>query len=208
MTDCAETAAPDKRQQVLSAKSAEMRRRVLMAGNELMQEAGLAAVQIRAVAQYANCSIGTVYKHFYDNDALIVAVNSLTLDAMREEMKATAAQHEDPLQRLKELARTYLRFAENNRNAWEGLFSHHLTDGGIPDEHRQQNVDLLNLIAVALGDLNPGLDDVALASRTRTCFASMHGLVTISIENRYVAVGEDDLEGEMDFVVERLCSPT
>lgn len=197
----------EKIQKVMKTKSEMMRERVLAGARDLMSEEGIEAVQIRAVAAKANCSVGSIYKHFADNDDLLVAVNSATLDDLHTHMKSCANADADPLAQLKVLARAYLSFAASRENSWRGLFQHHLPQGrGIPPEHLDRNIKLLELISEPLKALNPTLEGQALSSRTRTCFAAMHGLVSIALEGRFVALTGSDLEGEMDFVVERLCS--
>ncbi len=188
-------------------KSDETRRRVLDAAISLMREDGIDSVQIRTVANSAGCSVGSVYNHFKDADQLIIAVNSVTLEDIREAMSKAAENKPEPMARLKSLAGAYLEFAVSNTNAWRGLFSHHLPDGKrTPEEHRQQNIALLSFIADALKEINPGMADDALANRTRTCFAAMHGIVSISLEGRFVGLEGSNLKEEMDFAVERLCA--
>jgi AcrR family transcriptional regulator len=188
-------------------KSEETRKRVLEAALAVMGEKGIEAVQIREIASRAVCSVGSVYKHFSDRDELLVAVNTRTLAEIRQTLTDAVDTEPAPLPRLKILARSYLDFAAANTNAWRGLFAHHLPDGrDMPEEHRIENVRLLSLIADALKELQPTLDDKVLAARTRTCFGAMHGLVSIALEGRFVALGEDELHTEMDFVVERLSS--
>ncbi|GAB4522263.1 MAG: TetR/AcrR family transcriptional regulator [Roseibium sp.] len=188
-------------------KSEETRRRVLEAALAIMGDKGIEAVQIREVASRAGCSVGSVYKHFSDRDELLVAVNTRTLADIRTTLTDAVGSKAAPLSRLKILARTYLDYAAANTNAWRGLFAHHLPDGrDMPDDHRIENVRLLSLIADALRELVPALDDEQLATRTRTCFGAMHGLVSIALEGRFVAVKGDELHAEMDFVVERLSS--
>ncbi|MEO9527905.1 TetR/AcrR family transcriptional regulator [Roseibium sp.] len=188
-------------------KSEETRRRVLEAAATVMTENGIDAVQIREVASRAGCSVGSVYKHFSDRDELIIAVNSRTLSKIRTALTEASAGICDPLTRLKVLARTYLDYAAADTNAWRGLFAHQLPDRrDMPEEHQLENIRLLSLIADALAELAPGLDEAGLAVRTRTCFGAMHGLVSIALEGRFVALEDEQLHSEMDFVVERLCS--
>ncbi len=190
---------------VQKAKSEETHRRILEAAVALMEEGGLNAVQIRAVAAKAGYSVGSVYKHYADIDALIIAVNAITLSRIHDTMTAAIEGLEDPVARLKALAHAYLDFARKNVNLWRGLFDHHLADGkDIPDDHRQQNIALLSFIGREIKTLEPDLNDAALAARTRTCFAAVHGLVTISLEARFVGLSQDTLPVEMDFLVDRL----
>jgi len=189
------------------AKSEETRRRVLEAAIAAVEAGGLEAVNIRNIAGQAGYSVGSLYKHFADQDALLIAVNSVTLERIKDMMAGAVADIDSPLAQLKVLARTYLEFARNNGNLWMTLFSHHLPEGKPgPEQHIQENIALLAFIAAPLHLLNPDLGEDALAARTRTCFAAVHGLVTISLETRFVGLSAETLELEMDYLVERLAS--
>ena len=190
---------------VQKAKRLETGRRVLEAALALMREDGLKALQIRTIASKAGYSVGSVYKHYPDIDALIIAVNGVTLTQMNELLLQSMQQSDDPLERLKLLARCYMHFAYSQPNLWRGLFEHHLPDdGAIPDAHKAQNVELLALIERELANLSPMLDQEALSIRSRTCFAAVHGMVTFSMEGRFVGLSGQQLEEELDFLVERL----
>ena len=190
---------------VQKAKRMETGRRVLEAALALMREDGLKALQIRTIASKAGYSVGSVYKHYPDIDALIIAVNGVTLTQMNELLSQSMQQSDDPLERLKLLARCYMHFAYSQPNLWRGLFEHHLPDdGAIPDAHKAQNVELLALIERELANLSPNLDQEALSIRSRTCFAAVHGMVTFSMEGRFVGLSGQQLEEELDFLVERL----
>lgn len=187
------------------ARSEETQRRVLAAATALMEEGGLRALQIRAVAERAGCSVGSVYKHYADVDALIIAVNGITLTRIRAAMTAATKGLSGPVVRLKALAAAYLGFARDNANLWRGLFDHDLPDDKpIPEEHRQENVMLLSFIGSEIHALDPSLNEAALAARARTCFAAVHGLVAISLEKRFIGLPGASLSSEMDFLVERL----
>lgn len=194
---------------VQEAKRLETGRRVLEAAVTLMQKEGLQALQIRTIANKAGYSVGSVYKHYPDIDKLIIAVNSITLEGMMERLSDAVAKAGTPLDRLKALARTYLHFAKDQSNLWRGLFEHHLAGNDeIPKEHKQQNVALLTLIGKELAELNPSLDSDSLATRSRTCFAAVHGMVTFSMEGRFVGLSGEMLEKELDFLVEQLVLPS
>jgi len=187
------------------AKSEETRRRVLDAAVAAVEAGGMEAVNIRKIAAEAGYSVGSVYKHFADQDALLIAVNSVTLARIKDLMSEAVADVEDPLDQLKVLARTYLDFARDNGHLWTTLFGHHLPEGkAVPEWHIQENITLLAFIAAPLRLLNPELGDDALAARSRTCFAAVHGLVTISLEARFVGLEAETLDREMTFLVERL----
>ena len=190
-------------------KKEETRRRILEAAISLMEELGLASVQIRAVAKKADYSIGSVYKHFADIDDLISAVNGITLDRVANAMDQAVRKESAPLARLKALAHAYLSFASENPKLWRGLFDHHLPEGkAIPDDHKERNIALLAFISREIAILDPQLGSQELDARSRTCFAAVHGLVTFNMEGRFIGLSGSGLEREMDYLVERLTLPT
>ncbi|ASP33070.1 TetR/AcrR family transcriptional regulator [Labrenzia sp. VG12] len=190
---------------VQKAKSEETRRKVLEAAIAAVEQGGMEAANIRKIAGEAGYSVGSVYKHFEDQDALLIAVNSVSLGRIKDVMASAVDGTEDPLAQLKALAHAYLAFAQKNENLWTTLFSHHLPDGkAVPDWHIQENITLLAFIAGPLKVLNPGLEGEQLEDRTRTCFSAVHGLVTISLETRFISLTGERLAREMDFLVERL----
>lgn len=187
------------------AKREEAARKLLQAAVTCVEEGGIDALHARELARRSGYSVGTVYKYYADLDALITAVNTVTLGQIGQAVQAAIADKDDPMARLKALAHAYLHFAGENQNLWKALFGHRLPEGrDIPPEHRQANVALLDLIGQALKQINPHLGEDALQARTRTCFAAVHGIVTIALERRFVGLSGETLHTEMDFLVERL----
>lgn len=187
------------------AKREEAARKLLQAAVTCVEEGGIDALHARELARRSGYSVGTVYKYYADLDALITAVNTVTLCQIGQAVQAAIADKDDPMVRLKALAHAYLHFAGENQNLWKALFGHRLPEGrDIPPEHRQANVALLDLIGQALKQINPHLGEDALQARTRTCFAAVHGIVTIALERRFVGLSGETLHTEMDFLVERL----
>lgn len=190
---------------IQKAKSEETQRRVLEAAVKAVEAGGLDALQIRKIAAEAGYSVGSVYKHYADQEALVTAVDTVTLARIKAAMAQAVDGVADPLEQLKALARAYLAFAREHSNLWRTLFDLKLVHGtATPEIHIQELVDLLAFIGRPLRQLETGLDGDALAARTRTCFAALHGLVTISLEDRFVGLSDDTLEREMMFLVERL----
>ncbi len=187
------------------AKSEETQRRVLEAAVAAVEMGGLEAVNIRRIASDAGYSVGSVYKHYEDQDALLLGVNSVTLGRIKQVMAEAIAGVDEPLAQLKVLAQTYLDFARQNERLWTALFAHRLPEGKkVPEWHIQENIALLGFIAAPLRQVHPELTEETLGARTRTCFAAVHGLVTISLEERFIGLSGERLDQEMEYLVERL----
>ena len=193
---------------VQKAKREEAARKLLEAAVACVEEKGIDALHAREVAKRAGYSVGSVYKYYEDLDAIITQVNSVTLGRLKLAIGVAVAEKSDPLERLNALALAYFSFSVANRRLWEALFGHRLPEGrSIPEEHREENVALLAIIGGALLELNPALTADQLDARTRTCFAAVHGFVTVSVEQRFVGLTGETFTSEMAFLVEALAKP-
>ena len=57
---------------------------------------------------------------------------------------------------------------------------------------------LMDVIAEPLAELQPNLSAEDRASRARTLFGAVHGVISISLEARFVGVPMERLERELD----------
>ncbi|MEM1364567.1 MAG: WHG domain-containing protein [Pseudomonadota bacterium] len=186
----------------------ELTERLLQAAEELIEVDGLEGTTARTVTQRAQCGLGTLYKCYADLDDLIIHVNSRTLKKLGAELAASTEGFSDPVEQLQALALSYIHFAEQNHTLWTALFEHNATSSEpIPKWHEQENTALLTYIAKPVMGLEPELKDEALAARSRTYFAAIHGLVVISLQGRFVGLSPDVLRSETKLLVSRMAQP-
>ncbi len=103
-----------------------------------------------------------------------------------------------PQAQLGALAQAYLTFALSNPQLWAALFDHKMPPGrDIPDWHLAEHAVLIAHIAAPLARLQPKLDPDALAMRARTLFSAVHGIVKISLEQRFIGTPAADLSREL-----------
>lgn len=187
------------------AQRKDLTERLLRAAITRIENHGLAELKARDVTRDAGCALGTLYKCYSDLDDLIIHVNSTTLHLLRETMAGAVANETDPAKQLRQLALAYLDFALKHQRRWEALFGHRLPEGmSTPEWHRQENIALLAHITSALKELDPTLGSKALAARARTYFAAVHGIVDISLQDRFVSVSGRTLRSEISNLVDRL----
>ena len=186
----------------------ELTRNLLDAAEKRISEHGLDALRARDVTNDAGCGLGTIYKCFADLDDLIIHVNSTTLSRLKQALTDASEGLTDPVDVLKALAFAYVEFAQSHSQLWRALFEHRLPEGQqVPDWHQQENTALLNFVTRPVARLEPDLTDQQLASRSRTLFAAIHGVVSISLEGRFVGLEGSVLKDEIDELVERMASP-
>lgn len=180
-----------------TARREDLRMRLVDAADALIAEQGLAGLRARDIAERAGCALGGLYTVFADLDDLILHVNSRTLGEMEKVLTAAAEQRgEQPA--FEALALAYLRFAREKARLWSALFEHRMPEGvPVPDWHLQEHVFLVGLIIEPLSALMPSLSRDALISRAKTLFAAVHGVIALSLDNRYVGLPSTLLEEEV-----------
>jgi AcrR family transcriptional regulator len=189
------------------AKRDDLRQRLIAVARDRIALHGLAGLRARDVTQDAGCALGGLYTVFGDLDDLVLQVNASTLDRLERDLVAALSGERDPAGQLRILARGYLAFALEHRNLWAALFEHRLADGAeVPSGHLDRHMFLIQRIARPLALLNPGLDEEALRVRALTLFSAAHGIISISLEGRFVGIPRARLEAELDAFVTLLAA--
>lgn len=180
------------------AKKEELRERLINAASLLIEEHGVRGLRARDIAEKAGCALGGLYTVFSDLDMLILNVHSRTLLRMEDELRQAAPLEAGPREAFRQLALAYLRFAQQNRKLWTALFEHSLPDGAAtPQWHIEQQAFLIELIARPLSQAMPDATAETIAARARTLFAAVHGVVWISLEDRFTGIASGKLEQEV-----------
>ncbi|MEM6546673.1 MAG: TetR/AcrR family transcriptional regulator [Pseudomonadota bacterium] len=190
---------PDKRDR----KKSELKARLLDAARETIARDGLDALRARDLAERVGCATGTVYNLFNDLDDLILHANAETMRQLGTALSAATAET-DPPETFEALALAYARFARENLGLWNALFEHRMADGGrSPDWFLEGHMILLDRVIDPLAHLDPSLSEEALKLRARTYFAAVHGIVSITLQDRFLGLPKDALGSELrEFVAQ------
>jgi AcrR family transcriptional regulator len=184
----------DKRQD----KKDALKRRLIAVATDLVCEQGLQNLRARDIAEKAGVALGSLYTVFDDLDALILHVNSATLRQMETELRAALIAGDTPRESLRSLTRAYLLFALEKTSLWAALFEHRMPEGvAVPEWHLQEHAFLIGLIAAPLAALMPNVSEADIALRARTFFGAVHGVLTISLEARFIGISPERLEIEL-----------
>jgi AcrR family transcriptional regulator len=183
-------------------KREDLRARLIDAARNRIAAEGLANLRARDVTQDAGCALGGLYTVFTDLAELVIHVNSATLKTLQDRLALAETRDGAPTDRLRGLAKGYLRFAIENRNLWKALFDHSLPEASpTPLWHLEEHLFLMNVIAEPLAELRPDMPAEDRAIRARTLFGAVHGVVSISLEGRFVGLPPERLEREVDELV-------
>ena len=195
MTDGAE-------ESVRGSKRSRRRLEMVETARTIIAARGLRSLKVRDVAGAANCSIGSVYNEFEDFDGLILTVNRETMQALTERL--AAVPDDDPGQQLHGLAVAYLDFAVGHANLLRALFEHRMEDDRpFPEDLLDMVMQAFALMHPPLARLLPGCDEEEIAGHSRLLFSAVHGIITLGLEERMVAVPPQDLRKQLARFVDR-----
>jgi len=177
-------------------KKGKRRLLLLEIARGLIEANGLRSLKVRDVAEAADCSIGSVYNEFGDFDGLILTVNRETVQALGSRLVAVAA--EDPIRQLHGLAATYLDFATEHANLLRSLFEHRMEeDRPFPEDILIMVMQAFALMHEPLVRLMPGKDPAEVALLSRMMFSAVHGIISLALEERMVAVPPEKLRQQV-----------
>jgi AcrR family transcriptional regulator len=176
----------------------KIRRRALIVGiaRDLITSKGLRSLKVRDIADAADCSIGSVYNEFGDFDGVILTVNKETVQALTARLKAVPK--DDPIRQLHGLAATYLEFAAEHANLLRSLFEHRMEeDRPFPEDILIMVMDAFKLMHEPLVRLMPERDPNDVALLSRMMFSAVHGIISLGLEERMVAVPPESLRQQV-----------
>jgi len=178
-------------------KKFRRRLQILEIARSIITAKGLRSLKVRDVAEAAGCSVGSVYNEFGDFDGVILTVNRETVEALT--VRLAGVPTEDPVRQLYGLAETYLEFFAEHANLLRSLFEHRMEDDRpYPDDILQMVMDAFALMHPPLERLLPDADDVKIALLSRTLFSAVHGIISLGLEERMVAVPPQMLRQQVE----------
>ncbi|WDZ79190.1 TetR/AcrR family transcriptional regulator (plasmid) [Ensifer adhaerens] len=179
-------------------KKEDLKARLIVACTELMREQGLKNLRARDIAERAGAALGGLYTVFDDLDELVLHVNSGTLKQLETALNAAISPSAAIGETFLSLSLAYMRFALAERNLWSALFEHRMPEGvSVPEWHLAEHTFLIGLIAVPLARHMPNASHQDVAIRARTFFAAVHGVISLSLEGRFVGITPEVLEREI-----------
>jgi AcrR family transcriptional regulator len=176
----------------------KLKRRALMLATArvIIATKGLRSLKVRDVAEAADCAIGSVYNEFGDFDGLILTVNRETVQALTVRLKAVP--DEDPIRQLHGLAALYLEFATAHANLLRSLFEHRMEeDRPFPEDILRMVMQAFELMHAPLARLLPDRDQEQVAILARLMFSAVHGIISLGLEERMIAVPPDQLSQQV-----------
>lgn len=99
-----------------------VRRHIQKAAASVFSEQGAAAVSVRAIAQRADVSVGTIYAYFGNLQGLMQSLWMEPVEAINAQLEALAVGIVDPVERLAALLNAYVQVAKARPELYRGAF--------------------------------------------------------------------------------------
>ena len=184
-------------------RRAKLRESLIDAAERAIAAKGLAGLKTRELAREIGCANGAVYNLVEDMDELILRVGSRTLARLDAALNlAESNDPASPAEMLVRIALAYCDFAAENHELWRALFEHRMTQGKpVPEWALSEQMDLFRHIYRPLAALFPERSVAELSVTARTLFSAVHGVVTLGLEQKLIAVPIDALRAEVATIV-------
>ena len=168
---------------------------IVAAARSLLEEGGLEAITMQAVADRVGVKAPSLYKRFPGRQALIVAV-AQDVAAELGAVVAPAIDLADPVDAVRLVADRYRAFARRSPGAYQLLFSRLLPAANPTAEANAADAAGLLRIAERLA----GPDDALAAARLLTAF--VHGFASMELAGAFRLGG--DVDAAYDYGIEAI----
>ena len=184
-------------------RRAKQREALISAAEKAIAAKGLSGLKSRELAAEIGIANGAVFNLVDDMDELILRVGSRTLARLdRALSKAESTGAPSPAEALVRIAAAYCDFAADNLELWRALFEHRMApEKPIPEWAVEEQMNLFRHIYHPLAKCFPKWSADELGITARSLFASVHGMVSLGLEQKLIAVPVAALRDEIAAIV-------
>src|ERR1700679_3842692 len=151
----------------------DLRNGLLEAARSILEEEGLAALSLRAVARKAGVSHAAPYRHFPNHEALLVELAMEGFAELQEEIVAAGTGPGLVADRVSDICGAYMRFVARRPALARLMF-------GAQLPHREFFPQLANAADAIGNEIGTALGDTALGLAV---WAAVHGLAMLVLED-------------------------
>ncbi len=202
----ADSASPRGRQRE------NQRERLILAAETRIATSGVASLRARDLAGDIGVALGSIYNLVTDIDELILIVGSRTLTKLDAALGEAATAHAmanpaGAIERLIAIAHRYRAFASQHRFLWRALFEFRLAEGrDVPDWVSADLKHIFRNIVEPLNTLMPWAEAEKRALMAHTLFCAVHGVVSLGLQGKMVAVPAEVVDQEVEQLLRLTCA--
>jgi len=151
----------------------DLRRALIGAARQLLEEVGADDLSLRAVAREAGVSPAAPYHHFKDKGDLLAAVAEQGFEMLAEDISLAVAASTPGSERMVSIGSAYVMFAHHNRALYRIMAGSARTRDRPAGEAETR---VAEMILAGVATTRPGVPEDDLALACAGVWATMHGL--------------------------------
>lgn len=178
----------------------DLRNALLKTATAIVAEGGADKASIREIASRAEVSATALYRHFPDKEALLVAVAEQGLKELKNTLKkADAAAHYG--EALKAQAVAYVTFAQKQPSLFRLMFGPITSTS--PRAAQKDGDTAYDVLACRVA---ADMASEKTESFTVGCWALVHGLATLVIDDRIPGLGQENIAAMTERIIAAMLS--
>ncbi|HEY1722613.1 MAG TPA: TetR/AcrR family transcriptional regulator [Magnetospirillaceae bacterium] len=156
-------------------------------GVRAIEESGLEALSLRAVARQTEVSAAAVYRHFADKDALLAAIAGRGFTEINRAFEAAleGAKRRNALGRLRALGQTYIAFALTHPGLYRLMFGAARPGFGRHDALESEAAKAWQILGETVAAAFPAQSTArAIKAATVAAWSLVHGYAVLRLEGQ------------------------
>lgn len=181
----------------------QMQRRILDAAKSLFVEEGFGNVSMRRLASAIEYSPAAIYRYFGSKREILSTLRNEGFQHFLNGQKERMSAYPDPLERLREGARWYIRFAMNEPDYYHLMFCTDTREVDLEGELAAISLTSFDLYRSTIHEcVETGrFGDITSRTVAFALWSSMHGLAELLHSGRFEIMYEDQ---NIDRIVEEI----
>ena len=183
----------------------DLRNALLREGRALLENQGPAELSLREVARRAGVSEAAPSRHFEGKEGLLAGIAAEGFTELAALRRATLAQDLGPLETVREMLLSYVRYAQANKGMFHLMIGPRILEQARHQELAAVSGESFGLFARAVMDLaaEHGWPKRQLELVTHGAWAVEHGLATLILADRAPSrtIAPVPVDGMIDFAI-------
>jgi AcrR family transcriptional regulator len=176
----------------------ERHTQIMDAARTVLFKHGMPMASIKRIAQAAELGVGTLYSYFASKEDIFIALQEEGLEILSRKIQETSQDTEDPATQLRNIARVYLAFSEEDQDYFDILNFFLSSPGTVFEPGLKQQIDehvnqVLNLLITVID--NGRQLEVFHTTRPRRhaviLWTTLHGLIQFRKMEKNLLPGDD-----------------
>jgi AcrR family transcriptional regulator len=159
-----------------------LRRALLAAGMELLEQEGVAGITTRALARKLGVSHAAPHRHFPDRAALLAELAAVAFERFTHALRAAMRKQTRPDQALAAMGRAYVRFAIDRPEQLRLMFNQDFPRPPPPRLQQASQAAYEVLQAGVGAALEPGASDQRIRAEVFGSWALVHGAAMLWLD--------------------------